>query len=200
MTDLPCNPAAERNKEPILNVLRRVLPDSGMVLEIASGTGRHVVHFAAALPGLGWQPTEAEDDLVAVIGRRVEAAGLSNVSPPLRLDATERPWPIAAADAIVCINMIHIAPWEATEALFAGAAGTLQDGAPLVLYGPFRVRGRQTAPSNEAFDASLKARNAAWGLREVENVAGTAALHGFRLDDTVEMPANNLTVVFRRTG
>jgi hypothetical protein len=192
--------AAERNKRPILNVLRRVLPSVGTVLEIASGTGEHAVHFAAALPQLTWQPTEADPDLVAELRRRIELRPLPNVLSPLRLDVFERPWPVARADAVLCINMIHIAPWAATEGLFRGAGVALAAGAPLVLYGPFRVAEKPTAASNEAFDASLKARNPQWGIRDLERIADTATLQGFALDESVEMPANNLMIVFRRTA
>lgn len=195
---LPQSPAAERNKEPILDVLRRVLPQRGTVLEVASGTGQHVVHFAAALASLTWQPTEAEAEGVDAIRLRLGQRPLPNVLPPLRLDVLERPWPMARADAVLCINMIHIAPWSAAEALFRGAADVLEPGAPLVLYGPFRVAGRPTAPSNEAFDASLAARDPRWGLRELGRTARAAASCALALDETVEMPANNLIVVFRR--
>jgi SAM-dependent methyltransferase len=192
--------AAERNKQPILDVLRRVLPASGTVLEIASGTGQHAAHFAAALPQHVWQPTDSDPELLDAIREQVELRSLPNLNAPLRLDVRQRPWPVERADAILCINMIHIAPWAATEELCRGASEALADGAPLLLYGPFRVAQRPTAPSNEAFDASLRARDREWGLRDLEAVAATAAGYGFALEEIVEMPANNLIVVFRRTA
>src|SRR5690606_7133312 len=137
---LPSSPAAERNKDPILDVLRRVLPDTGSVLEIASGTGQHAVHFAAALPQLTWQPTEPDEDLLAVIRQRADPSAVQNVLPALKLDVLEHPWPVSRADALLCVNMIHIAPWGATEALFRGAGAVLDPSAPLVLYGPYRVK------------------------------------------------------------
>jgi SAM-dependent methyltransferase len=191
-------PAAERNKEPLLEVLRRVLPARGLVLEVASGTGQHGAHFAAALPGLVWQPSDPDPDMHASIAGWTEASGASNVLPPLALDVRAMPWPMAAADAVVCINMIHIAPWAAAVHLVEGARRILRPGAPLVLYGPYRRAGRHTAPSNAAFDADLRRRNPDWGVRDLEAVAALAAESGFAFDEAVEMPANNLTVVFRR--
>ncbi len=190
------SPAAERNKGPILERLHATLPDAGLVLEIASGTGQHSVYFARALPQLTWQPTEADGELLAAIASRAEEAGLANLRPPLRLDVLEHPWPVERADALFCANMIHIAPWPVTEALFEGAARVLPAGAPLALYGPFSIGGWHTAPSNEAFDASLKARNPQWGVRDLDAVVSAA--RGFAFEGSVEMPANNLTVVFRR--
>lgn len=194
---LPESPAAERNKDAILEVLKRVLPVTGEVLEIASGTGQHAVHFAAALPRLVWQPTDADPELLGAVRRRVEAAQLANLRPPLRLDVLDDAWPARSADAVLCANMIHIAPWAATEGLLRGAAALLAQGAPLVLYGPYRRAGIVTAPSNEAFDASLKGRNPDWGLRDLEEVTAIAGRHGLSLDEVVEMPANNLIVVYR---
>ncbi|WP_109121940.1 DUF938 domain-containing protein [Azospirillum sp. TSO22-1] len=187
-------PATGRNRDPILAVLRRVLPARGTVLEVAGGTGQHAAHFAEALPDLVWQPTDPDPAHRASIAAWTE--GLPNVRPPLALDATRRPWPVERADAVLCINMIHIAPWAACLGLLAGAAEILASGAPLVLYGPYRRGGAHTAPSNAAFDANLRARNPEWGVRDLEAVAHAAA--GFVLDEVVEMPANNLTVVFRR--
>ena len=191
------SPAAERNKQPILDVLKSVLPASGLVLEIASGTGQHIVHFAANLPALEWQPSDADADSHAMLRHRVDRAGLPNIRPPIALDVHDAHWPIAHAAALVCINMIHIAPWTATAALCRGARSVLPPGGPLYLYGPFQRGGQHTAPSNAAFDASLRARNPAWGVRDVDDVARVAALHGFRLDSVTPMPANNLSVVFR---
>lgn len=198
MAALPSSPAAERNKEPILGVLRRVLPASGLVLEVASGTGQHAVHFAAALPALEWQPTEADPDLLAVIAARLEAAALPNTRAPVRLDVLNAPWPIGRAAAVFCANMIHIAPRAAASALLRGAAGVLPAGAPLVLYGPYSIGGQHTAPSNAAFDASLKARDPDWGVRDLEEIVREAGESGLRFVESVEMPANNLVVVLRR--
>jgi SAM-dependent methyltransferase len=189
---------AERNKQPILEVLERVLPRTGVVLEIASGTGQHVAHFARAKPRLVWQPTEPDVAMHASIRAHVAAVPYANVREPLALDVSSTPWPIGGVDAIVCINMIHIAPRAASTALFAGAAECLAAGAPLVLYGPFKRHGAHTAPSNAAFDADLKARNPAWGVRALETVTLLAHEHGFALEQTVSMPANNFVVVYRR--
>lgn len=187
-------PAAARNREPILAVLRRVLPEQGLVLEVASGTGQHAAHFAVALPGVVWQPSDPDPAHRASTAAWTE--GMPNVRPPLDLDTGRWPWPVDRADAVVCSNMIHIAPWAACLGLLGGAAECLPAGAPLVLYGPYRRGGAHTAPSNAAFDADLRARNPDWGVRDLEAVAAAAA--GFVLEEVVEMPANNLTVVFRR--
>jgi SAM-dependent methyltransferase len=194
------SPAAERNKQPILEVLESRLPRSGTVLEIASGTGQHVVHFARGLPRLVWQPTDPDPDLRAAIAARVHAAALDNLRPPLRLDVLDPVWPVSTADAVLCINMIHISPWAATPGLLVGCARVLGGGAPLILYGPYRRGGSHTAPSNEAFDANLRARNADWGLRDLDDVAACAREHGFELREVVTMPANNLTVILERVA
>ena len=191
-------PAAERNREPILAVLRDALPSEGLVLEIAAGTGQHAVHFAAALPGLTWQPSDPDPGARASIDAWREQAGVDNLRPALELDVTRRPWPLENADAIVCINMIHISPWACTEALVENAAGILPAGGVLFTYGPYKREGEHTAPSNEAFDESLRARNPAWGVRDVDEVADAARRHGLELDAIHEMPANNLSLVFRR--
>ncbi len=191
-------PAAERNKDPILAVLARVLPVSGLAVEIASGTGQHVVHFARALPGWTWQPTDIDLESRRSIAAWVEETGLTNILPPLALDVCEPPWPVERAGAVLCINMIHISPWRATECLMAGCASLLEPGGILFLYGPYRRFGRHTAPSNEAFDASLRERDPRWGVRDLEAVAETADGHGLALSEVVEMPANNLSVVFTR--
>jgi SAM-dependent methyltransferase len=190
-------PATLRNREPILAVLRGVLPPSGIVLEIASGTGEHAAFLAAALPALAWQPSDPDPVARSSIAAHVAAAGLDNVRPPLALDATQ-PWPDIAADAVVCVNMIHIAPWEAAEGLVRGAAAALPAGGPLYLYGPFKRAGRHTADGNAAFDQMLRAQDSRWGVRDLEAVAGLAAAHGFGAPEVVEMPANNLSVTFRR--
>jgi SAM-dependent methyltransferase len=191
-------PATERNREPLAAVLSEVLPASGTVLEVASGTGEHAVHFACRFPGLLWQPSDPDPDSLASIQAWREEAGLGNLLAPLRLDAAAETWPVAAADAILCVNMVHISPWTATVGLMRGAGRLLGPGAPLILYGPYRRAGVPTAPSNEAFDESLKSRNPQWGLRELEAVAAEAAKYGFTPDRPFEMPANNVTVVFRR--
>jgi SAM-dependent methyltransferase len=193
-------PAAERNKDPILEVLRQVLPERGLVLEIASGTGQHAVHFANALAPLLWQPSDPDPDYRESVAEHVAASGLDNLNAPIALDARDPHWPIDRADAVVCINMIHIAPWSAAEGLFRGAARVLGNGQPLVLYGPYKRGGEHTAPSNADFDASLQHRNAEWGVRDLDDVAALAEEQGFELERVVEMPANNLTVVFRRSG
>ncbi|MGL4265354.1 MAG: DUF938 domain-containing protein [Afipia sp.] len=191
-------PATLRNRDVILDVLRGVLPASGLVLEIASGSGEHVVHFARAFPDLTFQPSDPEDAALQSITAWAQDSGLSNVRPPVVLDASSDRWPVTKANAILCINMIHISPWQATQGLIRGAAKLLPSGAPLYLYGPYRRADVVTAPSNEAFDASLKSRNPEWGLRDLETVAELARTEGFSAPAITEMPANNLSVVFRR--
>ena len=191
-------PAAARNRGPILEVLRAVLPETGTVLEIASGTGEHAVAFAAELTGLRWIASDPDPASRASIKAWIEATGIQTVCGPLDLDVTASDWDVEAPDAIVCINMIHIAPWSACEALMAGAGRLLGPGAPLCLYGPYKRGGVHTAPSNEAFDADLRSRDPAWGVRDLEAVAELAARHGLKLERVAEMPANNLTVVFRK--
>jgi cyclopropane fatty-acyl-phospholipid synthase-like methyltransferase len=196
--DKLCSEAAVRNAPPIAAVLARVLPRAGTVLEIASGSGQHVVHFARAFPHLRFQPTDKDQEALRSIEAWRAEAGAENILPALALDVTRSPWPTAEADAILNINMIHISPWEACQALFRGAATLLNDRGLLYLYGPFRIDGRPTAPSNEVFDASLRARNPAWGLRTLGEVERLAETEGFFLEETVDMPANNLSVVFRK--
>ncbi len=197
---LPHSAAAARNQGPILEVLQGVLPSRGTVLEIASGTGQHVVHFAAALGALTWQPSDPNPERRIAIAARLAAAGWpANVRPPLALDVHDEPWPLREpVDAVVCINMIHIAPPSATTALLAGARCWLDAAGTrvLYLYGPFRVGGRHTAPSNAAFDASLRAENPAWGVRDLDELTALAAAAGFARTALVPMPANNLSVVF----
>lgn len=188
--------AAERNKDAILDVLRRVLPPRGLVLEVGSGTGQHAAHFARALPGLEWQPSDPDPDHLESIRAWIE--GLANAREPLDLDVRRKPWPIERADAVLCANMVHVAPWAAAEALVAGAGEVLGAGGVLFLYGPFRRFGRHTAPSNEAFDASLRASDPQWGVRDLEAVTELAGTAGFDVEEVVEMPANNLSVVLRR--
>lgn len=191
-------PATERNREPLAAVLRKSLPESGTLLEIASGTGEHAVYFAGLFPNLVWQPTDPDPGALESIRAWRADEGTSNLLEPLRLDAAAETWPVDAADAILCVNMVHISPWAATKGLMRGAGRLLGTGAPLVLYGPYRRAGVPTAASNEAFDESLRARNPEWGLRDLEAVEGEAARHGLELERAVEMPANNLTLLFRR--
>jgi cyclopropane fatty-acyl-phospholipid synthase-like methyltransferase len=191
-------PAVARNRDPILAVLRRVLPARGTVLEIASGTGEHAVHFAAGLPHLAWQPTDLDPSALRSIAAYRRAAQLPNLLAPLELDATSPVWPAKTADAIVSINMIHIAPWRAAEGLMAGAARLLAKDQALYLYGPFKENGRHTAPSNAAFDASLMRSDPEWGVRDIGDVSDLASQHGFDFTERIAMPANNLSVIFRR--
>lgn len=191
-------PATLRNREPILDLLRTVLPTEGLVLEIASGSGEHAVHFARKLPALSWQPSDPAADARASIASWREEEGTRNLLAPLALDAASTEWPLAQADAIVCINMIHISPWRASEGLMVGAGRLLTSGAPLVLYGPFRREGVSLAPSNAEFDADLKARDASWGLRDLEAVCDLAQAQALACISVTEMPANNLGVVFRK--
>ncbi len=191
-------PAAARNSGPILAVLERVLPPRGLVLEISSGTGEHAVAFAERLPQLVFQPSDTDPDALASIEAWRRHAGLPNVRAPVELDVHRTPWPLRERpDAILCINMIHIAPWSACLALFDGAASWLAPGGPLVLYGPYREGGAHTAPSNAEFDANLRARDARWGVRDLDEVAAEAATRGFALEGIVATPANNRTVIFR---
>jgi len=192
-------PSAERNGEPILAVLRRVLPPAGKVLVIGSGTGQHAAKFAAALPRLEWQPAEADPGFLRSIELWTRFSGATNILPPMTFDVQSQPWPITAADAIVCINVLHVAPWAVAGALFQGARLILPVRGPVILYGPYRRADRATAPSNDQFDAALRAHDARWGLRAMEDVSDVAAAAGFILDEITEMPANNLTLVFRHT-
>jgi len=196
-THLPFSAAAERNQGPILDVLRSVLPTEASVLEIASGTGQHAAHFARQQPGWQWQPTDADPAALPTIAARCGA--LPNVRPPVLLDVLAR-WPEALGrfDAVYCANMLHISPWVTCAALMRGAAERLEVGGALVIYGPFIVEGRPTAPSNLAFDADLRARDARWGLRRLEDVAQEARADGLEIEARFDMPANNLVVLFRR--
>ena len=191
-------PHVARNTGPILEVLRQTLPERGLVLELASGSGEQSVAFAHTFSKLLWQPTDPDPSALASIGAWRDSEALPNLLPPLELDARSSVWPISSAEAIVCINMVHISPWEATEGLMHGAGRLLEPGAPLYLYGPYRQAGVETAASNEAFDQSLKGRNSEWGLRRLEDVAAEAERHGLVLERTTPMPANNLSLVFRR--
>jgi hypothetical protein len=217
MTDDPrlYAPAAARNRDPIRDVLRDVLPPSGLVLEVASGSGEHAVHLAAAFPHLTFQPSDPSETARRSIAAWIAASGLGNIRPPLDLDASVdmgrdddldtgiASGPVGAgvparADAVLCINMIHISPWPATIGLMRRAAALLPAEAPLYLYGPYKRDGQHTAPSNAAFDANLRSQNADWGVRDLETVAEAAAVAGFTAPQVMGMPANNLSLIFRR--
>jgi len=193
-------PATQRNREPILAVLKRVLPAEGTVLEIASGTGEHAVFFAAALPGITWQPSDPAPSHLKSIEAWRAASAVPNVRAPLALDVEISPWPIVRADTVVNINMIHIAPWSACVALMKGAAALLNPGGLLFMYGPFKRDGKHTSESNEAFDLRLRSEDPRWGVRDLNDAAAAAAEAGFALEEVVAMPANNLSVLFRRLG
>ena len=191
-------PATLRNRDFILDVLRDVLPTTGVILEIASGSGEHIVHFAR-ISRLSFSNLPILNrDALSSIAAWVKAAGVTNVRAPIALDASHSVWPIASADGIICINMVHISPWEATLGLIKGAAAILPPASPFYLYGPYIREGFATAPSNQAFDRSLRDRNPRWGLRDLEAVAAMAQSVGFSAPVITEMPANNLSVVFRR--
>lgn len=192
-------PATARNRDVIAQVLRETLPSTGLVLEVASGSGEHVVHFARLFPALRWQPSDPEPAALGSIEAWTGEAALANIAPPIALDATTSDaWPLSAADAILCINMVHISPWEATLGLLRNAATLLPSGGPLILYGPHFREGTETAPSNLAFDESLRSRDPQWGLRWVHDLEAAARAEGLALDRIVEMPANNLSLIFRR--
>jgi cyclopropane fatty-acyl-phospholipid synthase-like methyltransferase len=195
------SPSTARNSEPILSVLQRVLSPDARVLELASGSGEHAVYVARAMPRLTWQTSDPDADARASIAAWIESEGLTNVLAPRAIDVRAAAWGLegeAPFDALVAINMIHISPWQATLGLLAGAGRLLSAEGVLYMYGPYRREGRHTAPSNEAFDASLKARNPSWGVRDVADVEREASLQGLALREIVEMPANNLSLVFVR--
>jgi hypothetical protein len=192
-------PAVARNREPILEVLRRVLPVAGLVLELASGSGEHGAYFAQKLPALLWQPTDLDPKALASISAHRSAAAASNLLAPLSLDVMSAEWPIDHAEALLCINMIHISPWAATERLMAGAEDILGKDGVLYLYGPYRVESRHTSQSNEDFDAWLRMQNSEWGVRDLGEVLTLARKRGFQLEETIPMPANNLSVVLRKS-
>ena len=191
-------PHVPRNRDPILDVLRRVLPERGLVLEIASGSGEHAAYFAQNLPQLAFQPSDPDRTALASATAHRDAAGLSNLLAPVHLDVTALSWPVERADAIICCNMIHIAPWAACEGLIAGAARVLAKGGILYLYGPYKIGGAHTAPSNQEFDGYLRNQNPAWGIRDLDEVTALAQRHNLTLVETVKMPANNLSVIFSR--
>jgi hypothetical protein len=190
--------AGNRNKEHVARALRGLLPASGLVLEVASGTGQHVAHFARCFPELSWQPTDADDGGFESIQAWTDREGLQNVQPPLRLDTREPDWPVDAAAAVLCLNMVHISPWASTEGLMAGAARLTGGNGPLILYGPFSVEGNHVADSNVAFNASLKARNPDWGVRDVRELGDLANRHGLTLLEQIPTPVNNFTLLFGR--
>jgi hypothetical protein len=191
-------PASHRNRQAILEVLARILPKEGRVLEIASGSGEHAVWFARHLGSLRWQPSDPNPDCRASIAAHAADSGCDNIAPPLDIDVTQPHWPVPASDAIICINMIHIAPWTAAEGLVAGAGRILSAGGRLYLYGPFMREGRHTAPSNTQFDETLRAQDPRWGVRDLDAVSALAEDHGLVFREAVEMPANNLSVWFER--
>jgi SAM-dependent methyltransferase len=193
------SPAVFRNRGPILDILREVLPAQGIILEVASGSGEHITYLAERLPALEWQPSDPSPAARASIAAWTAAEGLTNVRPPLDLDASALPWPVSAADAILAINMVHISPWAATQGLLREAARLLPLGGLLYLYGPFIEAGKALAPSNAAFDADLRDRNVAWGLRDLATVQAEAAKSGMKIEAVLPMPANNLSVIVRRT-
>ena len=192
-------PAALRNREPIADVLEDWLPRSGLVLEIASGTGEHVVHFAGRFPGLEWQPSDVHPDALASIAAWRSEAALPNVLPPVVIDASSAGWPVDRADAVLSINMVHISPWSSALGLLDGARRLLPPGGPLIMYGPWLKDDIETAPSNLDFDANLRGRNPEWGLRRVEEFSEEAGARQLRLEATHVMPANNLMLLFRRS-
>ena len=191
-------PATGRNRDAILAVLERVLPETGLMVEIGAGSGEHAAYFAPRFPALVWQPTEPDADGRASIAAWAEAANVPNLRPPLDLDVTAAVWPITEADAVFCANMIHIAPWQCCLGLMAGAGRILGPAGVLVLYGPFKRDGEHTAPSNADFDAGLRNRDPAWGVRDLGEVTEAALDNGLALEETVDMPANNLMAIFRR--
>ena len=192
------SPAALRNRGPISNILQNSLPKTGTILEIASGSGEHIVHFAQIMPSLTWQPTDLATDALASIQARIDDGGASNIEQPLQLDASTECWPVEQADGVIAINMVHISPWSATMGVIKGASKLLSTDQPLVFYGPYRQDGRAFASSNAQFDVDLRQRNPDWGIRKLEDVTALAREAGFTLDRIIDMPANNLTVIFRR--
>lgn len=191
-------PATARNRDPIMAVLLPWLTDGAQVLEIASGSGEHAVHMATARPDIQWQPTDPDPDARASIAAWIAHSGLANIAPPLELDVCRSPWPVESADLILCCNMIHIAPWDAAVALVEGAGRILPSNGILFLYGPYKRSGAHTADSNAAFDESLRSRNPAWGIRDMEAVTDLAADNSLSLIEAVPMPANNFSVIFRK--
>jgi SAM-dependent methyltransferase len=189
-----------RNREPILAVLKRLLPARALVLEIASGSGEHAAFFAKSLPSVSWLPTDVDAKALASIAAFRAAARLPNLLAPVRLDVTSESWPVKRLNAVVCNNLTHISPWAASEGLMAGAGRTLRAGGILYLYGPYKIDGRHTARSNQEFDDWLREQDAEWGIRDLGEMRALAARHRLTLAETVPMPANNLSIIFRREG
>ena len=194
------SPSAQRNREAIAEVLAEVLPHSGLVLEVGSGTGEHAVHFARVMPHLIWQPSERDNDCLRSISAWEAVEAQANVRQPLYLDVTDAQWPVMAADAVICINMIHIAPWSVAQALLRGASRILPSGGLLCLYGPYRVAGKHTSASNRAFDTHLRAINSEWGVRDLDAVSNEARAFNVELERIFQMPANNLIAILRKSA
>lgn len=192
-------PATARNSDPLAKVLAKELPDRGLVLEVASGTGEHAVFMARRFPHLEWQPSDRDTAALDSVDAWAQEAGFGNLRPAIELDAAGAKWPVDHADAVLCVNMVHISPWAATQGLFSGSADILAGDAPLILYGPYFEPGVETAPSNLAFDSSLRGRDPTWGLRTLAAMDELAARSGFHRTATHHMPANNLTLVYRHT-
>lgn len=189
-------PATERNREAILSVLKSILPKQGKVLEIASGTGEHITFWAPHFPNITWQPSDPDPMHLASIEGWIAQLPAANILPPIQIDVTNQTWSIDSVEVILCVNMIHIAPWEACLGLFRGAQSLLSKGGLLYLYGPFKQQGKHTAPSNEAFDLSLRAQDPSWGVRDLEAVIDSAQKHDLHVQQVIPMPANNLSVMF----
>jgi SAM-dependent methyltransferase len=192
------HPHVARNREPILAVLKRLLPARALVLEIASGSGEHAAFFAKAMPSVSWLPSDIDVKALASIAAFRAEAGVPNLLAPVRLDVTARAWPVKRLNAVVCNNMTHISPWAASEGLMAGAARALRDGGIVFLYGPYKIDGRHTARSNQEFDTWLRQENPDWGIRDLGEMRTLAGQHNLTLAETVPMPANNLSVIFRK--
>jgi SAM-dependent methyltransferase len=193
------SPSAQRNREAIAEVLAEVLPHSGLVLEVGSGTGEHAVHFARVMPHLIWQPSDRDNDCLRSISAWEAIEAQANVRQPLYLDVADAQWPVMAADAVICINMIHIAPWSVAQALLRGASRILPSGGLLCLYGPYLVAGKHTSASNRAFDAQLRAINSEWGVRNLDAVSNEARAFNVELERIFQMPANNLIAILRKS-
>lgn len=191
-------PSAERNIPYILEVLREFVPEEGVLLEIASGSGQHAAAFAQAFSGLTVKPSDPDPEARASVAAYQQESGQENFAPPVAIDATAEAWPVASADVVVAINMVHISPWRATLGLLDGAARTLPEGGVLFLYGPYLIDGTPTTESNAAFDASLRRRDPEWGIRDLKAVTEAAAARGLERVHVQDMPANNFSVVFRR--
>ncbi len=191
-------PATYRNRGPLLEVLRDRLPESGTVLEVGSGSGQHIAFFAAQLPHLTFQPSDVQSDHVASIQAWVKEAGVTNVETALLLDACQPGWPLESVEAVLCVNVIHIAPWEVCQSLMRESGRLLAPGAPLILYGAMQLEGRHVSQSNVEFDRGLRAQDPRWGVRDLEQVDEAASCHGLQRDELIKMPANNFVVVYRR--